>query len=117
MDALKYVVVALEPPNYNEKRDETGSDDPIAEDAALGLLLHYHVPDSLNTGVQVGQMVVVPLRDKPVYGVVVEISDSSPVDTRPISRIVDAHPVVPPAMMELARWIAGYYRCTLWQAL
>lgn len=118
----KYAVVALEPPNYKNQRNGTGLAELEAElpldDPALGLLLHYDVPASMSVGLQVGQMVIVPLQGRPTYGVVVELADSAPVEfTRPISRLVDPRPVVPPAMMALARWIAGYYRCTLWQAL
>jgi primosomal protein N' (replication factor Y) len=121
MAEKQYAVVALEPPNYKGWHGAGQADDapePEEGDPALGLLLHYHVPAALGGGVQVGQMVIVPLRGKPTYGVVVELAESAPVeDTRPISRVLDARPVVPLAMMALARWIAGHYRCTLWQAL
>lgn len=111
----QYVVVALEPPSFNDRA--SGATEPSGEDPALGLMLHYHVPPALLGSVAVGQMVIVPLKDKPAYGVVVELANSSPVETRPISRLVDAGPVVPLPMMALARWIAGHYKCTLWQAL
>ncbi len=120
MSEKHYAVVTLEPPNYNDRRNPARQVDsePVLDDPALGLLLHYHIPASLASSVQVGQMVIVPLRDKPTYGVVVALADSAPVEvTRPISRVIDTRPVVPPAMMALARWIAEHYRCTLWQAL
>jgi hypothetical protein len=84
----------------------------------MGLLLHYHVPGRLTGEIEPGHLVIVPLRGQPTYGVVVELSDASPVEaTQPILRLVDRRPMLPPAMLSLARWIASYYRCTLWQAI
>jgi primosomal protein N' (replication factor Y) len=115
----RYAIVALEP-SYG-RRDQTapgGSEPSDAADPALGLLLHYHIPSQLEGQIEPGHLVVVPLRGTPTYGVVVELEDSAPVEhTRPITRMVDARPVLPPAMLELARWIAEHYRCTLWQAI
>ena len=55
----------------------------------------------------------VSLRGRPAFGVVVDLDHTSPVEvTQPITRLVDARPVVAPVMLELARWIAAYYRCT-----
>jgi primosomal protein N' (replication factor Y) (superfamily II helicase) len=85
---------------------------------APGLLLHYRIPHYLEGHVEPGHLVTVPLRGKPVYGVVASLAASSPVQpTQPINRLVDERPLVPAPMMELARWIANYYCCTLWQAL
>ncbi|MDQ6695588.1 MAG: primosomal protein N' [Chloroflexota bacterium] len=68
--------------------------------------------------VEPGHLVVVQLRGRPSHGVVVELTQSSPVEeTQPIIRLADSGPILPPAMIELAHWIASYYRCTLWQAM
>ena len=113
-----YAIVALEP-SYGKPALEIPGDDPSGQvDPALGLLLHYHVPQYLEGSLEPGHLVVVPLRGTPTYGVVVELSDSTPIEnTKPITRVVDARPILPPAMLELARWIAEHYRCTLWQAI
>jgi primosomal protein N' (replication factor Y) len=116
----KYVVVALEPPRAPEPErgpavaeERDGGDDP-----SLGLVLTYHVPDYLEGDLRPGHLVVVPLRGRPAYGVVLELTDTTPVErTKPVTRLVDARPVVSADMIGLARWIAGHYRCTLWQAL
>ena len=114
-----YAIVALEPSYGRQALTGPAEGEPTGEaDPALGLLLHYHVPQYLEGRIEPGHLVIVPLRGTPTYGVVVELSESAPVEnTRPITRVVDARPVLPPAMLELARWIAEHYRSTLWQAI
>ncbi len=117
-----YAVVALDQPRRGENTlvgDEASQDAQFpGTDPALGLVLHYHVPEQLAGAVEPGQLVVVPLRASPSYGVIVELSSDAPVgDTRPITRLLDPRPVLSPAMLLLAGWIARYYRCTLWQAI
>ncbi|MEO8289187.1 MAG: primosomal protein N' [Chloroflexota bacterium] len=115
----QYAIVALEP-SYGKQSlgAPEGTDASGQADPALGLLLHYHLPQYLAGHVTPGHLVIVPLRGTPTYGVVVELTDSSPVEnTKPITRAVDARPILPPAMLDLARWIATHYRCTLWQAI
>ncbi len=113
-----YAVVALDVSSQAGHGAPTG-DGPLPEaESSTGLLLHYHMSQHLLGQVEPGQLVAVPLRGRPAYGVVVELSATSPVEvTLPITRLVDAKPVVSPAMLALARWIASHYMCTLWQAL
>jgi primosomal protein N' (replication factor Y) len=115
----KYAIVALEPSYGKREPAAPGESElPVETDPALGLLLHYHIPAYLEGRIEPGHLVVVPLRGTPTYGVVVDLADSTPVEhTKPITRMVDERPVLPPAMLELARWIAEHYRCTLWQAI
>jgi primosomal protein N' (replication factor Y) (superfamily II helicase) len=120
MPERMYVIVALEPPRAPEPSHTPGGvgESDADTDPSLGLVLHYHVPDYLEDTLRPGHLVVVPLRGRPAYGVVTEQADSSPVErTKPVTRLVDARPVVSADMLELARWVAGHYRCTLWQAL
>lgn len=92
--------------------------DPEHPEHSPGLALHYRIPRYLLGHLGPGHLVSVPLRGRPAYGVVVELSERSPVEeTLPVTRLVEAEPLVLPQMLALARWIASYYRCTLWQAL
>ncbi len=111
-----YAIVALDG-SFPTSGNSHASDHAVDMDvSAPGLLLHYRVPDALQLGV--GYLVIVPLRGKPTYGVVVEMAAASPVElTQPIIKLVDSKPVIMPSMLELARWIATYYKCSLWQAL
>ncbi|HYO49561.1 MAG TPA: primosomal protein N' [Chloroflexia bacterium] len=117
----RYAVVALDQLRHAASQGTPAQDGDVdmpESDPAMGLLLHYHVPGRLSGEVEPGHLVIVPLRGQPTYGVVTELSDASPVEvTQPILRLVDRAPILPPAMLSLARWIASYYRCTLWQAI
>ena len=116
---LTYAVVALDQARHQSNvapGPEPDGDDGDA-DPSLGLLLHYHLPPELVGSVEPGHLVVVPLRTTPMHGVVVELAESAPVITKPVMRVVDPNPVLTAAMLSLARWIAAYYRCTLWQAI
>jgi primosomal protein N' (replication factor Y) len=118
----KYAIVALDGAFRGGPGAAAGGGDEGSEQAEAGtsegLLLHYHVPEYLDGHLEPGHIVTVPLRGRPAYGVVTGLSDVSPVrDTLPVRELVDARQAVLPHMLELARWIASYYHCTLWQAL
>ena len=77
----------------------------------LGLLT-YAVPDGVT--IAPGARVSVPLGRRTVTGFVVALDP--PLDTamaasalKPILRVVDETPMVPPASIALARWAAEYY--------
>jgi primosomal protein N' (replication factor Y) (superfamily II helicase) len=108
----RYAVIAVD----HARREGGGEEGDLG--SPLGLLLHYHIPPEMEGQLEPGHLVVVNLRGRPVHGVVTSLSDISPVsETKPVLRVVDPRHVVSPAMMEVARWIAEHYRCTLWQAL
>ncbi|HET8921698.1 MAG TPA: primosomal protein N' [Candidatus Acidoferrum sp.] len=71
----------------------------------------YAVPDALQPMLQTGSRVLVPFRKKTMVGVVVEIVEAPPADTkvREISRVLDFAPALTPKLIELAHWISGYY--------
>src|SRR5260370_42096385 len=71
----------------------------------------YAVPESLQGTVQPGSRVLVPFRKKAMVGVVVELTESAPPETkiREISRVLDFVPALPPKLIELAHWVAGDY--------
>src|SRR5437868_15503896 len=98
-----YAVIALEVSSH-ANRDAPTEDSPQPEaESSPGLLLHYHIPQHLNGDIEPGQLVAVPLRGKPAYGVVVEMSATSPVEaTLTLTRLVDTRPMVSPAMLALA---------------
>ncbi len=70
-------------------------------------LFDYHLPEELAGRVQVGSLVTVPFRTRPLYAVVVERPEQPAVaETRPVASLVDPEPVVTPAQLELARWMS-----------
>ncbi len=83
--------------------------------------LTYAVPArwaGVEGGVGVGRRVRVPLGrgDKPAYGYVIELTDKPGIDpakVKPIRGVEPAELSLPADLVELARWIAGYYVCPL----
>lgn len=78
----------------------------------------YHIPDELKSRLETGALVVVPFGPRRLYGIVVALSDSSPVpETRPVDSLVDPQPVLTPEQIELARWMAHEYLAPLHECL
>jgi primosomal protein N' (replication factor Y) (superfamily II helicase) len=83
----------------------------VALPVPLRTTFTYAIPESMRGQVQPGSRVLVPFRKKAMVGVVVEITDTAPADTkiRQITRILDLTPALPPKLLELGTWIANYY--------
>ena len=78
----------------------------------------YAVPEELEGRVEVGSLVVVPFGSRRLNGVVMGLSDRSPVaETRPIESLVDPRPVLNPKQIALARWMADEYLASLYECL
>ncbi len=91
---------------------EVSVNSPIAQRRTFS----YAIPSGL--GIDVGQAVWVPFGDKLLQGIVLELSDyPSVAETREITGIIDAHPVLSPAQIKLARWISEHYLSPLFDAV
>src|ERR1700757_253588 len=71
----------------------------------------YSIPETLRAQVQPGSRVLVPFRKKSLVGVVDDLTETLPAETkiREIAKVLDLVPAVTPKLLELAHWIAGYY--------
>ncbi len=75
-------------------------------------------PQRLDNRINIGSLVVVPFGKRRLYGVVVALSDQSPVpETRPIESLVDPDPVLSPEHIALARWMSEEYLASLYECL
>ncbi len=83
----------------------------VALPVPLRMTFTYSIPEALQGTVQPGSRVLVPFRKKAMVGVVVELAESAPQETkiREITRVLDFVPALTPKLIELANWIAGYY--------
>ncbi len=66
--------------------------------------------------VKPGMLVKVPLRNSHVEGIVMdvrEVDSTNAYALKPIESIVHHMPLLSPALLKTARWMAGYYCCTL----
>ncbi|MCB0115174.1 MAG: hypothetical protein KDD84_13830, partial [Caldilineaceae bacterium] len=95
------------PPNPFE--DESAGAHTLGGGAAQFQTFHYAIPTALLDQVQVGHLVWVPFGRQELQGLVVSLDESSPVPTKPIKRTARPQPVLTPAQIELAFWLADYY--------
>jgi len=84
----------------------------------LAPTFHYSIPSHLEGLVAPGQLVRVPFGPRTLQGIILAISDTSPVEeTRDIEEIAAPQPVLLPFQIELARWISRQYLSPLIDAL
>ena len=86
----------------------------VALPVPLRSLFTYEIPDRLAGSVCVGSRVLVPFRNRAMTGVVVEASVRRPdparvKNVREIVEVLDPIPALPPNLVELGRWVGGYY--------
>ena len=77
--------------------------------AARFQTFHYHLPPSLRGKVEPGHLLWAPFGAREVQGIVVGTAASSPVETKAIDRLARPQPVLTPAQLAMAFWIADYY--------
>ncbi|MDP3046392.1 MAG: DEAD/DEAH box helicase, partial [Chloroflexota bacterium] len=102
-------VVVNVPLHHGRKGLEEGEDEPTSQ------AYHYAIPRGMS--VTPGQLVWVSFRSQYCQGVVVALSSTSPVaQTKEILQVMDPQPLIWPWQLDLARWISGYYLCSLAEA-
>lgn len=87
---------------------------PIARvqlEGAAAMELDYAIPENLSGEIVVGSRVMVPLQNRRMNAVVLELLKESPHRGRlkEIASIVAKRPMFTPGLLKLARWIAEYY--------
>ncbi len=90
--------------------------------AAIGNILTYAIPETLDGKVAVGSCVAVPLRERKVIGYVVSVTDTPPslpegVTLKPILEVLSPEPLFDETLWRLAQQIARYHHCSLDEAL
>ena len=86
----------------------------VALPVPMRSLFTYEIPARLAGSVFAGSRVLVPFRNRAMSGVVVELSVRRPdpklvKNVREIVEVLDAIPPLPPNLIELGRWVSGYY--------
>lgn len=88
--------------------------------AALPRPYTYHVPPPLEREVGLLRRVLVQFgKSRWTSALVVRLHDEAPrlSEVKEVAQVLDASPVVREGQMELWRWVAGYYLCTLGEVL
>ena len=88
----------------------------VALPVPLRTAFTYGVPDALDALVVPGARVVVPFRNRALVGVVLErLSNPPPQPSsakrvlKDVTDVLDPMPALPEHVLELGRWVAGYY--------
>ncbi|MCB9914698.1 MAG: primosomal protein N' [Planctomycetes bacterium] len=80
----------------------------------------YAVPAELAGRVRPGMRVAVPFGSRREVGVVVELRAETDVEAkrvRKLAALLDDEPVLDAGLLELTKWVAGYYACSWGEAL
>ena len=84
--------------------------------AGFDKILHYHVPEALEAAAQVGALVRVPVGRAARLGGIGQVGPPSdyPVDRlKAVAEVIYPFPALTPDLLDLARWMAGYYAAPL----
>ncbi len=80
----------------------------------------YAVPAEFRECLSEGMRVAVPFGSRREVGVVVGIDEEcelEPKKVRKLAAVLDEEPIIDKSLLELTRWIAGYYACAWGEAL
>jgi primosomal protein N' (replication factor Y) len=91
----------------------------VALPVPLRTTFTYAVPEPLRKVLHPGSRVLVPFRKRAMVGVAVESVETAfeGAKVREITRVLDCVPALPPKLIELAQWIAGYYLAPIGEVL
>lgn len=85
--------------------------------SGIGSGLSY---ESAEKDVKLGQAVRVPLRNKLIEGIVIDVAkhrEKQEYDLKQVAEILDGNPLLTKSAIETARWVSSYYCCSLRSAL
>ena len=78
----------------------------------------YRIPETYEGKIRPGFVVKVPFGARTLSGFVVELSSRSPVETvKDISEVMEDELSIPPEVLDLCRWVSGYYLAPLGEVL
>lgn len=88
-------------------------------DLPLDTEFTYRIPEKLEESVMVGVRVSVPFRSYSKIGYVIDIENefSAKYKIKDIKRVVDKEPLFDENQIELAKWMANFYLCSVGEAL
>ena len=81
----------------------------VLPDQAAGKMLDYRVPEAMAEKIGVGSRVRIPVRTRILPGTVIELLEECDFPgVKEITGLLDERPMIRPAMLELAYWMADY---------
>ncbi len=90
----------------------------VVPELALDRMFDYRLPPSLVGQVSLGQRLRVPWGNRQILAYAVDFPLKPEVENcRDVLQVVGEEPLIPPVLIQLARWMADYYCCDLAQSL
>jgi primosomal protein N' (replication factor Y) (superfamily II helicase) len=115
---MKYAQVVVNTPLGTPTTRDAVFLDRVPAESSRERAFTYSIPPRLVDQIALGQLVWVPFGARRLQGVIVAFSDTSPVEqTKDVDEIVDPRPFLSAAHIDLARWIARSYLCSLNDAI
>jgi primosomal protein N' (replication factor Y) len=75
-----------------------------------GPVFHYHVPPERAEQIKPGTLIEVPFGPRQVQGIVIALSDATPVsETKPLTQVLIDRPVLSQSQLDLGLWLSAYY--------
>ncbi|MFQ6133496.1 MAG: primosomal protein N' [Armatimonadota bacterium] len=85
---------------------------------AIDRAFTYRVPEAMRSGLDIGSYVLVPFGRRVLPGYVVGFTQTEPPQRlREIRAVLSQQPLFGQAQLALCTWVAGYYQCSLAEAL
>jgi primosomal protein N' (replication factor Y) len=90
----------------------------VVMDLPIERVFHYSLPGELEEKAEIGKRVLVPLGKRKEVGFLLKFIESPEVKkVKDVLKILDEVPVFDEELLELGKWMAEYYLCSLGQAL
>ncbi len=86
--------------------------------APIAQAMTYAVPADLHAHIRIGSRALIPLGARWTTGIVVGFQDRYDLEgVKSVGILLDPYPVLSEGMIDLCRWVADYYLCTLSEVL
>ncbi len=90
----------------------------VLVDDSAGKAFDYELPEAVADSLKVGSRVRVAVRTRTALATVIELLATTDVPgVKLITEVVSAAPILSPRLIELGRWIADYYCCSIEAAM
>ncbi len=90
----------------------------VLVDDSAGKAFDYELPEAVAATLQVGSRVRVPVRTRTALATIIELLDHTDAPgVKLIAEVVSAEPVLNALLIDLGRWIADYYCCSIEAAM
>jgi len=115
---VRFAEVAVQVRLRRRAEPDTTAASPGMNGQTLGDTFHYRVPEAMIGQIAVGHLVIIPFGPARVYGIVVALTETAPVEeVKDVESLALPTPAVTHTQIALARWMRDEYLTTLTHCL